>query len=277
MAVLFGSIATKIGDFHLRFLLTNNNLYLTIMKPIYQVLFYQNCKLVNEKCQIMQTNKLFLLLLITILISLFFYYDLSQYLTLEYFQAQRTTILAIYADNPWQTALIFFAIYVVVTGLSLPGATLLTLIAGAIFGLLKGLIIVSFASTIGATLAFLLARYLFKDFVQQKFQTQLGPINRGIEKDGGFYLFALRLVPAFPFFAINLAMALTPLNVWTFYWISQIGMLAGTIVYVNAGMQIGQLQSLSDILSPTLLLSFALLGLFPLIAKKLLKHLRPIT
>ncbi|KHD06845.2 pyridine nucleotide-disulfide oxidoreductase [Candidatus Thiomargarita nelsonii] len=204
--------------------------------------------------------------------TLFFVFDLQQYLSLENFQTQRTDIVNFYEGHPWQTILIFFAIYVVVTGLSLPGAALLTLIAGAIFGVLDGTIMVSFASTIGATLAFLVSRYLFKDFVQERFKSQLGPINRGVEKDGAFYLFALRLVPAFPFFVINLVMALTPIKTWRFYWISQIGMLVGTIVYVNAGTQIGQLESLGGILSPTLLLSFVLLGIFPFIAKKVLDY-----
>lgn len=222
----------------------------------------------------MKTSKLILLAIIAILITLFFVFDLQQYLSLEQFQAQRADIIHYYELNPWQTVFIFFAIYIIVTGLSLPGATILTLAAGAIFGVLNGTIIVSFASTIGATLAFLVSRYLFKDFVQQRFKQQLGPINRGIEKDGAFYLFALRLVPAFPFFVINLVMALTPIKTWKFYWVSQIGMLAGTIVYVNAGTQIAQLESLSGILSPSLILSFAILGLFPLIAKKILNYIK---
>ncbi|MDM8558665.1 FAD-dependent oxidoreductase [Candidatus Parabeggiatoa sp. HSG14] len=220
----------------------------------------------------MKTNKLILLAIIAVLVSLFFFFDLKHYLTLEYFQAQREVIVQFYEGHFWQTIGIYFAIYVVVTGLSLPGATILTLAAGAIFGLVVGTIIVSFASTIGATLAFLLARYLFKDSVQQRFKQQLLPINRGIEKDGAFYLFALRLVPVFPFFVINLVMALMPIKTWTFFWVSQVGMLIGTIVYVNAGKEIGQLESLSGILSPTLLLSFALLGIFPFIAKKLVDY-----
>lgn len=222
----------------------------------------------------MKKHQLILLAIIAILITLFFVFDLQQYLSLENFQAQRADILKYYAANPWQTILIFFAIYIIVTGLSLPGATILTLAAGAIFGLLNGTIIVSFASTIGATLAFLVSRYLFKDFVQRSFKQQLRPINRGIETDGAFYLFALRLVPAFPFFVINLVMALTPIKTWTFYWVSQIGMLAGTIVYVNAGTQIAQLESLSGILSPSLILSFAILGFFPLIAKQVLNYIK---
>ncbi len=220
----------------------------------------------------MKKSKLILLAVIAILITIFFVFDLQQYLSLENFQAQRTEIVNFYEAHPWQTILIFFAIYVVVTGLSLPGATILTLAAGAIFGVFDGTIIVSFASTIGATLAFLVSRYLFKDFVQERFKSQLGSINRGVEKDGAFYLFALRLVPAFPFFVINLVMALTPIKTWTFYWVSQIGMFAGTIVYVNAGTQIGQLESLGGILSPALLLSFVLLGIFPFIAKKVLDY-----
>jgi dihydrolipoamide dehydrogenase len=222
----------------------------------------------------MKTSKLILLTIVAILMALFFIFDLQQYLSLEYLKAQQEAIVSFYNAHPWQTIGIFFVIYVAVTGLSLPGATVLTLIAGAIFDLLAGTIIVSFASTFGATLAFLVSRYLFKDYVQKRFKQQLGPINRGVEKDGAFYLFALRLVPAFPFFAINLAMGLTPIKTWTFYWISQVGMLAGTIVYVNAGMQIGQLESLTGILSPALIFSFVLLGLFPLIAKKVLDYIK---
>jgi dihydrolipoamide dehydrogenase len=222
----------------------------------------------------MKTSKFVILSLIAILITLFFVYDFQQYLSLEYFNQQRAAILDFYQINPWQTILIFFAIYVLITGLSLPGAALMTLIAGAIFGVVTGIIIVSFASTIGATLAFLVSRYLFKDFVQSRFKQQLVAINKGVEKDGAFYLFALRLVPAFPFFIINLVMALTPIKTWTFYWVSQVGMFAGTIVYVNAGTQIAQLDSLAGILSPPILLSFALLGIFPLIAKKFVDYLK---
>ena len=156
----------------------------------------------------------------------------------------------------------------VVAGASLPGAAILTLAGGALFGTLKGVIIVSFASSIGATLSFLMARFLLRDWVQGKFGTHLNKINTELEKDGAFYLFTLRLVPAFPFFIINLVMGLTPIKVGTFYIISQLGMLAGTIVYVNAGTQIGQLESLSGILTPQFLGSFVALGLLPLIAKK---------
>ena len=222
----------------------------------------------------MKRNQIFLVAALIVLVALFFAFDLQRYLSLEFLQAQRSAAVEIHQANPWLTSLGFLAMYVAVTGLSLPGAAILTLAAGAIFGLALGTVIVSFASTIGATLAFLLARYLLRDAVQRRFEKQLGPINEGVQKDGAFYLFALRLVPAFPFFAINLAMGLTPLRVWTFFWVSQVGMLAGTLVYVNAGQQIGQLESLAGILSPTLILSFALLGLFPLIAKKAVDAIR---
>ena len=179
-------------------------------------------------------------------------------------------VVGYYESNPLLTIAAFMAIYVAMAALSLPGAAIMTLAAGAIFGLPVGLVLVSFASSIGASLACLLARYLFRDAVQKRFGKFLQPINEGIEKDGAFYLFALRLVPAFPFFVVNLVMALTPIRLWTFYWVSQVGMLAGTAVYVNAGKEIGQLESLAGILSPTLLISFALLGVFPIIAKKVL-------
>lgn len=222
----------------------------------------------------MKRNQIILVAAVVVLVALFFAFDLQRYLSLEFLQAQRSVAVEFHQANPWLTSLGFLALYVAITGLSLPGAAILTLAAGAIFGLALGTVIVSFASTIGATLAFLLARYLLRDAVQKRFEKQLGPINEGVRKDGAFYLFALRLVPAFPFFAINLAMGLTPLKVWTFFWVSQVGMLAGTLVYVNAGQQIGQLESLAGILSPTLILSFALLGLFPLIAKKAVDTIR---
>ena len=182
-------------------------------------------------------------------------------------------VVDFYEENRATTILAFMVIYVAMAGLSLPGAAIMTLAAGAVFGLPVGLALVSFASTIGATLACLLARFLFRDAVQNRFGKHLARINEGVEKDGAFYLFALRLVPAFPFFVVNLVMALTPIRLWTFYWVSQVGMLAGTAVYVNAGKEIGQLESLSGILSPTLLISFVLLGVFPFIAKKALNAL----
>jgi len=216
--------------------------------------------------------KLILLLVIAVLAIIFFQYDLGSYLTLEYFKSQQKAFELYYQDNKVQTIVIYFVIYVLTTALSLPGATLLTLVGGALFGLLTGLIIISFASTIGATLAFLVSRFLLRDFVQSKFGDKLTAINDGIKKDGSFYLFTLRLIPIFPFFAINLLMGLTPFSAIKFYWVSQLGMLAGTAVFVNAGTQIGKIESLSGILSPALLGSFALLGIFPLVAKKFIEY-----
>jgi pyruvate/2-oxoglutarate dehydrogenase complex dihydrolipoamide dehydrogenase (E3) component/uncharacterized membrane protein YdjX (TVP38/TMEM64 family) len=198
----------------------------------------------------------------------------SDYLTLAKMQSLLGTARDFVAANPLGAALGFGALYVVATALSLPGATLLTLFAGAVFGLWQGLLIASFASSIGATLAMLASRYIFRDSVRGRFGKRLKRIDDGIEREGGFYLFALRLVPVFPFFVINLAMGLTAIRAWTFYWVSQLGMLAGTFVYVNAGRELGQLESLSGILSPGLLAAFAALGLLPLVARWVLNRLR---
>ena len=219
----------------------------------------------------MKASRVILLIAVAALIAAFFVFDLGQYFTLDYFREQRQAITDFQAENPWLVGIAFFVVYVVVTALALPAAALLTLVAGALFDLWLGVVVVSFASSMGATLAFVIARYLFRDAVRSRFARQLAAIDRGIEKDGAFYLFAMRLVPAFPFFAINLAMSVTPVRVWTFYWVSQVGMFAGTVVYVNAGVQLGQLDSLSGILSPALIASFVLLGVFPLIAKKALE------
>ena len=217
----------------------------------------------------MNSRKLVLIAALALLVGAFFVFDLGRYLSLDFFKSQQATIEAYRAAQPALAAGIFFAIYVAVTGLSLPGAAIMTLAAGAIFGLLWGTVIVSFASTLGATLAFLASRFVLRDWVQGKFGERLKTINAGVEKEGGFYLFTLRLVPIFPFFVINLVMGLTPIRTATFYWVSQIGMLAGTLVYVNAGTQLAQIDSPRGILSPGLLASFALLGVFPLIAKKI--------
>jgi pyruvate/2-oxoglutarate dehydrogenase complex dihydrolipoamide dehydrogenase (E3) component/uncharacterized membrane protein YdjX (TVP38/TMEM64 family) len=217
----------------------------------------------------MSRNKMVLLAAVAALVVVYFAFDLGQYFSLEYVKQRQADFSALYAQHPWTVTGAFFALYVVVTGLSLPGAAILTLVAGAIFGLLVGTIIVSFASSIGATLAFLVSRYVLRDSVQGKFGARLVDINKGIEKDGAFYLFTLRLVPLIPFFVINLVMGLTRMKTGVFYLASQIGMLAGTIVYVNAGTQLARIESLRGILSPGLLGSFVLLGLFPLIAKKI--------
>jgi pyruvate/2-oxoglutarate dehydrogenase complex dihydrolipoamide dehydrogenase (E3) component/uncharacterized membrane protein YdjX (TVP38/TMEM64 family) len=195
------------------------------------------------------------------------HYELGQWLTLERLKSSREALLAYYQTNPFTTIGLFFAVYVAVAALSLPGAAILTLAAGAMFGFWVGLVVVSFASSIGATLAFLVARYLLRDSVQSRFGKQLAPINDGMKRDGAFYLLTLRLVPLFPFFVVNLLVALTPIAVGTFYIVSQIGMLLGTAVYVNAGTQLASISTLKDVVSPGLLLSFALLGIFPLVAK----------
>jgi len=222
----------------------------------------------------MDLRKGIVLVVIALLITAFFLFDVGSYLTLENLKAQQASLGEWRQANPWQSALVVFLVYVVVTALSLPGAAIMTLAVGAIFGLLVGTILVSFASTIGATLAFIIARFLLRDTVQAKFGDKLGALNQGIEKDGAFYLFGLRLVPLFPFFVINLAMGLTTIRTITFAWVSQVGMLLGTAVYVNAGTQLAGIDSLSGILSPGLIFSFVLLGVFPLIAKKILAGIK---
>ena len=200
--------------------------------------------------------------------------SITDYLSLQSLKAQQANIDAYFQANPLLTAGIYFLIYILITAFSLPGAAVLTLAGGAVFGLLWGTIIVSFASSIGATLAFLVSRYLLRDMVQSRFGDKLRAINEGIERDGPFYLFTLRLVPVFPFFVINLVMGLTPLATRTFYWVSQLGMFAGTIVYVNAGTQLARIESLDGILSPGLIASFTLLGLFPLITRKIVDRVK---
>lgn len=222
----------------------------------------------------MKSSRILLLLGIAALMATFFALDLQHYLTLENLKARQTDISYYRQSHPLLAAALYAALYITVTALSLPGATILTLAGGAVFGLLWGTLIVSFASSIGATLAFLAARFLFRDWVKSRFSTRLQTIDDGVSRDGAFYLFTLRLVPLFPFFLINLAMGLTPMKTWTFYLISQIGMLAGTVVYVNAGTQLGKIDSLSGILSPGLLASFALLGVFPLLAKKIIEGIQ---
>jgi dihydrolipoamide dehydrogenase len=222
----------------------------------------------------MNFSRLTLLAFIATLIAAFFIFDLQSYLTLESLKSQQEAIATYRNNYPGRAIAIYGLIYVAVTGLSLPGAAILTLAGGAVFDLFWGTVIVSFASTIGATLAFLAARFLFRDAVKSRFGERLKAIDAGVAKDGAFYLFTLRLVPVFPFFVINLAMGLTQLKTQTFYWVSQVGMLAGTIVYVNAGTQLGKLESLSGILSPGLIGSFILLGIFPLIANKIVDTIK---
>jgi uncharacterized membrane protein YdjX (TVP38/TMEM64 family) len=206
---------------------------------------------------------------IIVAVIAFFALDLYHLLTLAEVKARQQAFAAYYADHRATTVALYFFLYVAVTALSLPGATVLTLAGGALLGFWPALITVSFASTLGATLAFLISRFLLRDWVQGRFGDKLKTVNDGMARDGVVYLLSLRLVPIFPFFIINLVMGLTPLRTFAFTWVSQVGMLPGTAVYVNAGTRLGQLDSAAGILSPELLLSLALLGLFPLLARKL--------
>lgn len=209
-----------------------------------------------------------------VLVAIFFALDLQQYLSLSYIKESQARFAELYNENPVMVIGGYMAIYILVTALSLPGAVILTLAGGALFGLATGLIIVSFASSIGATLACFVARFVLRDWVQNKFGDKLTTINDGIDKEGAFYLFTLRLIPVFPFFVINLVMGLTKMQLFTFYWVSQVGMLAGTAVFVNAGKELAKIDSLSGILSPGLIGSFVILGLFPLVVKKLVNFIK---
>ena len=217
-----------------------------------------------------QTKVILLTATFSIVVALFFAFDLQQYLTLEYLKSSKSLFISYYEQNPMLVLGSYFLSYVVMTAFSLPGAVWMTLGGGAFFGLLTGTFVVSFASTIGATLAMLISRFLLRDWVQGRFKQQMKTINSGIQKDGGFYLFTLRLLPVVPFFVINMVMGLTPLRTSTFYWVSQLGMLPGTLVYINAGSELAKIESLGDILSPTLIGSFVLLGIFPLLVKKII-------
>lgn len=216
----------------------------------------------------MNLKRVILLLLVATAIVAFFVFDLGRFLNLETLKSHQEELQDYARTHPWQSAGGFFVAYTLLTALSFPGATIMTLAAGAIFGLWWGMLIVSFASSIGATLAFLAARFLFRESIQQRFGDKLKSFDEGIARDGAFYLFTLRLAPIFPFFLINLVMGLTSMRAWKFYWVSQVGMLAGTLVYVNAGTQLAQITTLKGILSPDLIFSFVLLGIFPLLAKK---------
>ncbi len=218
----------------------------------------------------MKIKKVVLLIVVTLFVGLFFQQGWHQYFNLDFIKSQQSKFALAYAQNPAKIIAGFLAVYIAMSALSIPGATLLTLLGGALFGWLNGTIIVSIASTIGATLAFLGSRFLLRDWVQSRFGSKLNAINEGIDKEGGFYLFTLRLVPVFPFFAVNLLMGLTKLKTLTFAWVSQLGMLPATIVYVLAGTELSKIDSLKGIASPGLLGAFAALGLFPLVAKKLL-------
>lgn len=210
---------------------------------------------------------------LAMLIAAFFAFDLDRHLSLDALQRSKAAIDQYRDAQPVSASAAFLGVYIAVTALSLPGAGILTLAGGAIFGLVWGLVLVSFASSIGATLAFLVARFLLHDAIQRRFGDRLKAINAGVRKDGAFYLFTLRLIPAFPFFIINVLMGLTPIPVRTFYWVSQVGMLPVTTVFVLAGTELARIERLQDILSPTLLISLVLIGLFPLIARKVVEKI----
>lgn len=219
-------------------------------------------------------KRIVILVVLAVAIAAFVHFGVADMLTLANLKAQQGAINAFYQESPLRAAGLFVLLYVVLTAISFPGATILTLTAGAIFGLGLGLVLSSFASTIGATLSFLSSRYLFRDAVQARFGDRLKALNAGIERDGAFYLFSLRLVPIFPFFMINLAMGLTPIRAWTFFWVSQVGMLLGTAVYVNAGTRLAEISSLKDVASPALLASFAALGLLPWAGKAIMNLIK---
>jgi uncharacterized membrane protein YdjX (TVP38/TMEM64 family) len=220
-------------------------------------------------------NKKLILGLILVAIIIGLGYSFGDLFTLENAKQQHEALKQTISENLIQSAAIYFAVYVAVTAFSIPGAAVVTLLGAALFGFWISLVLVSFASTIGATIAFISSRYLLRDWVQSKFGDKLEAINQGVEKDGSFYLFSLRLIPVFPFFLINLLMGLTPIKVSRFYLVSQVGMLPGTMVYLNAGTQLAEIDSLSGIASPTVIGSFILLGLFPIIAKWIMQKVRP--
>ncbi|MDX2320930.1 MAG: FAD-dependent oxidoreductase [Moritella sp.] len=222
---------------------------------------------INDKEPKSQNKKIIIAVIITVF-SLWYGFDLNQYASLEQIKALQQSSGDYIAEHQSLAMLIFFVSYVVITGFSLPGAVLLTLLGGGLFGFGYGLLLISFASSIGATLAFLVSRYLLRDYVQKKFGARLNAINKGVEKEGNFYLFSLRLIPVFPFFLINILMGLTKISTRSFYLVSQVGMLAGTAVYVWAGTQLSEINSLSGIASPSLLSALVLLGVFPWIAKR---------
>ena len=221
---------------------------------------------------VMKNKKFLILLLFAVAIALFFALDVGRFFSLAFIKAQQASFSALYDERPVAVTLIFFAVYVLITALSLPGAAIMTLAAGASFGLVWGTVVVSLASTLGATLAMLAARYLLRDTIQKRFAPKLAEVNVGIEKEGGLYLFTLRLAPVIPFFALNLLMGLTRMKVWTFFWVSELGMLAGTLAYVNAGTEIAKVTSLRSVLSPGLIGSLVLLGLLPLVVIKAMDY-----
>lgn len=222
----------------------------------------------------MNKTKLTLVVLLAIAVLSYITLDIDQYLTLEYAQSQLSAIQDYKNENFALTAIVYFTGYVIATSLSIPGALMITLLGGAIFGVFWGTILVSFASSIGATLAFLVSRFLLREWVEQRFGRYMAPINKGIERDGNFYLFSIRMVPLFPFFVVNLLMGLTAIRTISFYWVSQVGMLTSTVIYLNAGSELSQITSLSGLVSAPVLFSLVLLGVFPLFARLFLNSVQ---
>ncbi|RJX73759.1 TVP38/TMEM64 family protein [Vibrio sinensis] len=220
-------------------------------------------------------NKKIILGVLLVGLIIFLGINFGHYLTLSNAKLQHAALLSYIDEHFLISAVIYFFAYLAITAFSIPGAAVVTLLGAALFGFWVSLVLVSFASTLGATLAFLSSRFLLRDWVQAKFGDKLSTINSGVERDGAFYLFSLRLIPVFPFFLINLLMGLTPITAARFYLISQIGMLPGTAVYLNAGTQLAQIDSLSGIVSPMVLASFAILGLFPIVAKWIMNKIKP--
>ena len=218
----------------------------------------------------MKLKKIVILIVIVGLIVAVKVFGIDQYLTLSYLKGSLDSLKSLYANHSLMVIVVYFVIYVVTTSLSLPGASPLGIAGGALFGFWTATIVVSFASTIGATLACFVSRFLLRDWIQNKFGDRVKKVNEGIEKEGAFYLFTLRLIPIFPFWLINLAMGLTKMSLVKFYWVSQIGMLPGTMVFVNAGKELAKIDSIKGILTPSLIISFALIGIFPITVKKLI-------
>ena len=221
-----------------------------------------------------QIGSLFIIISFLVVVFLYFGNDFHKNITLENIKLSKTVFISFYEKNPNLFLFIYFFTYVICASFSLPGATLLTLAGGAIFGIKIGTIVVSFASTFGATFAMLMSRYLIKDWVQKKFKKEMENINYHFSKEGIYYLFSLRLIPLIPFFIVNLVMGVTSLRIVTFYWVSQLGMLPATLLYINAGTQLNNINSISDIYSPIFVISFLLLGIFPLILKKILSNIK---
>jgi uncharacterized membrane protein YdjX (TVP38/TMEM64 family) len=219
-------------------------------------------------------KKIVILVIVISLIVAFKVFNLGQYLTLSYLKESLDKFKNLYEKHRVLVIAGYFIIYVLTTSLSLPGASPLGMAGGALFGFWVATLVVSFASTIGATLACFVSRYLLRDWIQRKFSDRIAKVNEGIEKEGAFYLFTLRLIPLFPFWMINLVMGLTKMSLLKFYWVSQVAMLPGTMVYVNAGKELAKIESVKGIFSPSLIISFALIGIFPIAVKKLVAFYR---